>query len=382
MARGGWGVLTGAAMGCTMIAGALFPRESAAVTAPDFWPLVKCAGRGVWGTLLEIQVDADDRLLVIAAAEQAIPEVARGASIVRLLEHHGQLPEGTPLRPGDSGLFLYREGTSTPSEFIAVDGEFVPAGLLRLSLASPERSAVAALLGADASKSPRAAAFELLAAPQATCRTLAVAWLAEHSGTVTELEQDRLALAFANELETSVQNSLLELFLLAGLDLADGGAARLLLRDDSPELLETSIRYLQRFSTVRDRALLLQAFPGAAPERRALLLEAYARMPLPEAWLWWEETLRVGDPDTLLTAVDLAAVGGYSASLPWYDALLESSSPHLRKAGLEGLATLRSAESIQRLRRFRLESDPEDPLTGFADKLLKYPYRYAKPPRN
>lgn len=382
MARGGWGVLTGAAMSCTVVLGTLLPRSSAAVTAPDFWPLVKCASRGVWGTLLDIQVEAEDRLLVIAVAEQAFPEVARGDSVLRLLEHHGQLPEGTPLRPGDSGLFLFSDQV-VDSPFLETNGTFVPAGLLRLSLASSARGAVTTLVsGLPRTGSERGLAFGLLESQETACRALAIGWLAHEPTDFLESEKDRLRNAFAHELSPRLQGAFLELFLLKDLDLADGGASRILLREESTELLETSIRYLERFSGVEDRARLLQAFANSEPERQPLLLETYARISLHEAWVWWETTLAQGDAKALSAAVEFAGVGGFRGSLAWYDALLASSDPGTQKIGIEGLATLRTPESIQRLRRYCLESPPSAPLSVFAQKLLKHPYRYGKPPRN
>lgn len=369
---------------CTLVAGAvLFPASARAVVAPDFWPLVKCADRGVWGTVTEIQSRGEHRLLIISVTSNAFPENARGFSVLRLLERHGQLPEGTPLRSGASGLFLFKTAVDGGGEVPSVDGWFVPQGYMALNDLTLRRDIVNGLLSSQTPTEVRLDySRRLLSTSSAEARKLALGWLRENRDQLTPSDYATMSHSFSEETDPVLQANYLELFLLSNQPLAGSGPARLVQREEPGELFELCVNYLERFAGVAERAELFQAYPGADPTRQKLLLEVYARLGMQEAWVWWEDALEFGQADVLATAVAFAGDGGFTGALDWYRALLSSDQVEYRKMALCGLAALATPEAILALQEYRNEAEADDPLADLAGRILKHPFRYGKAPRH
>ena len=95
---------------------------SALLGAVDVWPLVNISQGAVWGTLTEIREGDVDRLLLVAVSGRADGRDTRGPDPLQLLTRAGRLPDGTPIRPGATGLFLFCRPIDESGEFGFVDG--------------------------------------------------------------------------------------------------------------------------------------------------------------------------------------------------------------------------------------------------------------------
>lgn len=358
------------------------PPTASATVADDFWPLVIQAEHAVWGELMTIEEIGDDRLLEIRVSETVLPWGLRGPSVLRLVEPAGRLPEGTPLRQGAFGLFLFLNAIDGVGTQVSNDGVFLPHGFLHGDPGSVDRAAVASLLSSARDVDPQECsgdALFLLGSAHVRVRRLALGWLRRNDIQLHATDKERLRRAFQSEVSPQLQEQYLDLFVLRDTPLAEGTAATLLPGCKDAGLKEVTLHYLDRLGTTLDKGILLGAYPDAAVQERCQLLEAYARLQMPEALLWWEQALTSEKPELQLAALRSFGSAGLGQGVQVYEQLLTSQSTAVRKLSLQGLAAAATPESIQVLKTFHDATTEDEELGRFVRSLLKHPYRHGKP---
>ncbi|MFN0059253.1 MAG: hypothetical protein ACKVX7_12405 [Planctomycetota bacterium] len=351
------------------------------VDASDFWPLVNHAEGAVWGVLTEVIEGDQDRLLVISGSGSMEGHSLRGVGTFHLLERGGQLPEGMPLVPGTTSLFLFT--TAAPdaeAEFTAIDGLFVPGGLIHADGDPDELSSVDMLVAAQLARAPInvEAAFSLLDSPKASLRQLALTALASTTANFAAAQQARLGAHFNAEADPVLLTRYLEIFLLNGWALAEGKIAALLIAHEASELHQLSYYYLSRLATNVDRAGLLAAYPHVDAATRRRLLESYATLGLAEADAYFRTALLSDDIADVECSLEAYAMSGLPAAESLYGELLASKSAAVRRIALRGLATIATSSSAQRVRSYLTTLNTDDPMRSFVVDLLKHPFRHGR----
>ncbi|MEM7166839.1 MAG: HEAT repeat domain-containing protein [Planctomycetota bacterium] len=358
------------------------PQTASATVADDFWPLVIQADSAVWGTLTGLEERGDDRLLEVSVSETVLPLGLRGPSVLRLVEPAGRLPEGTPLRQGAFGLFLFSTALDGTGPTVPVDGVFIPHGFLHGDPGSVDRAAVASLLTSARDVEPQersSDALFLLGSAHVRVRRLAIGWLRRNDVSLNEPDLQKIRQAFEQEASPLLQEKFLDLFVLRDQPLAEGTAAQILPACSHAGLKEMTLHYLDRLGTTLDKGMLLGAYPEADLTQRCRLLEAYARLDMHEALIWWEDALTSDATDLQIAALRAFGSAGLAEGVAVYEQLLDSQSPAVRKLALRGLASAATPEAIQVLTTFRDATTADEDMGIFVRSLLKHPYRHGKP---
>ncbi len=345
----------------------------------DLWPLVKHAESALSGTLMAVEEGDADRLLHIAVAGGAGARDGGGPEILRLIERAGRLPDASELRPGSTGVFLYVASSGGSTEFDGCDGWLLAGGFA--PIAAPGAAEAIRTLRAEPStgaRPPPAALIALLDMEEPPARGLAVSWLRRNEVEPEPATLHDFAARFAEETAPEVLAAWLELFLARGWPLAGERASDIVLGADPGSLLECALEYLVRHGSSDEMARLLAAYPTCGRERRVILLEAYARLELREASVWWQAALLGDDRVELEAALAGMAAARIPGSEGAYRALLRSDDAEVRRLALRGLAGCATPSAGEAIRDWLARAEPADPLALYAERLLAKPHRYAR----
>ncbi len=343
--------------------------------AADVWPLVKFADGAVWGTLMAVDTVGDDRILLIAVDGSTPSPFLRGNGSISLLERAGRHPDGTPLVPGSSGLFLFTDvDTPASTDGYLIAGAFLPVESI-LDRDRIQQLVTAEIVGENVSLET---AGNLLRSEQAACRLFATRCFQQLALDRSASLDAGLRQAFRTETSTPVLVALLDLFLVRGWPLVDGSASNLVLSYESSELNELALAYVARHGDADDRAQLLTAYPEANVTTRRRLLTAYARLGLREAEPWWHHALTCEDPNLSLHALEELCFSELDGLEDLFHALVESSSKRIRALAVRGLGSLGTVRASNILRQLAADRSENDPLGRLAHRILQYPYRYGR----
>jgi hypothetical protein len=330
----------------------------------------------VWGTLTEIREGDVDRLLLVTVSGRADGRDTRGPDPLRLLTRAGRLPDGTPIRPGATGLFLFCRPIDGSGEFGTIDGWLLHDGFRPMNPDPEDRSRIRRLV-AESGAPDVFSAIELLESAEASCRALGLGVLRQGTD-LDEASKARVARAFLRETDPTNQALFLRLFLRREWPLAGSGMPGLLLREESPDRIEVVLRYLEVHGSPADRATLLTAYPVASPRERRVLLRAYSRLGLTEARAHFMSALRSADEREVRCGITNLGGSGLTGTEAVYGALLESTDPEIRRLALKGLGSLATPTAARTLRDFVARAPADDPLNRLAEKILRQPYRYGR----
>jgi len=346
----------------------------------DPWPLVNAADFAVWGTLIHTSTGPSSRLIVVDGEDP--PPPAAAIPPVRLVDHVVDLPDGTTVPPGGTGLYLATTADGRDPGFAEVAGTILTGGFIPgwPDSATRERVRRIAAPSEDAPFSEEDA-LALLASDWAPAKSLAIGWWRERAEAPSPAARTALAGAVRVEDRTACRLAI-ELHLARGWEVPTAGLVGRYLATEDPGLAHIALLAIAAGSAAEPRAELLLAWPSADREARARLLVAYADLAIEESLPWWQEAFASDDAE--LTTIAIRELG--RARIPGagdvYPALLASEDPRVVSLALQGLSRTGTPAATALLREFRAARPDDDPLGLEADRLLRQPRRYgARPPQ-
>ena len=339
----------------------------------DPWLLFDHADHLIHGTVIQVVEGERDRLYQIATEQEA--SLDSGPASWWLREPEGAGGEGIGASIGTRGAWLVANVVG--GEFPAADATVMPGGLLRVS--SPQGAADLLLLKNQEVDS--AIVLELIHSQDAVIRRIAIGWWRTSNTEPLAKQFAEISSAFGHESDPAVQRSWLETYLQRGWTFDGSGLADLIPFSTDAAVSMLTSEYIKDRGTLRQRARLVSAWPGADLEAKKRLAIAYRQLRISEASPWLLQGITSSEPSLRSICIESlgAAAGNHLEST--FSALLHSTSDETRACALRGLARNRTPGSWQLLIETIESMQPTDPLRPLAIALKKHPWKILQTKR-
>jgi hypothetical protein len=339
----------------------------------DPWLLFDHADHLIHGTVIQVVEGERDRLYQIATEQEA--SLDSGPASWWLREPEGAGVEGIGASIGTRGAWLVANVVG--GEFPAADATVMPGGLLRVS--SPQGAADLLLLKNQEVDS--AIVLELIHSQDAVIRRIAIGWWRTSNTEPLAKQFAEISSAFGHESDPAVQRSWLETYLQRGWTFDGSGLADLIPFSTDAAVSMLTSEYIKDRGTLRQRARLVSAWPGADLEAKKRLAIAYRQLRISEASPWLLQGITSSEPSLRSVCIESlgAAAGNHLEST--FSALLHSTSDETRACALRGLARNRTPGSWQLLIETIESMQPTDPLRPLAIALKKHPWKILQTKR-
>ena len=339
----------------------------------DPWLLFDHADYLIHGTVIQVIEGERDRLYQITTEQEASLDSVPVSWWLR--EPEGAGVEGIGASIGTRGAWLVANAVG--GEFPAADATVLPGGLLRVS--SPQGAADLLLLKDQEVDS--AIVLEMIHAQDAVIRRIAIGWWRTSNREPDNEQFTELSSAFGYESDPSVQRSWLETYLQCGWNFDGSGLADLIPFSTDAAVSMLASDYIKDRGTLRQKARLVSAWPGADLEGKKRLAIAYRQLSISEASPWLLQGITSIEPSLRSVCIESlgATAGNHLEST--FSALLYSTNDETRACALRGLARNSTAGSWQLLIETIESMQPSDPLLPLAIALKKHPWKILQTKR-